>query len=98
MTEPDDIIQTYSHQSVICLLGKDTVAPTSYITARYCSECVETVQRESVELRKIFGSGDSPRPSYESVCSSGSEYSSPVRAEFQHFRTNIPAMPYLALR
>ena len=62
------------------------------------SELVETVQRESSELKIIFAGRNSPRPSYESQSSTESDFSSPVRAQHRHFKTNNKTMPCIALR
>ena len=65
-------------------------------------EYVERIQREAGELQSIFSSPRTPPPSYESDLTEESQastdYSSPVRSEHQHFRTNIKSMPYLALK
>ena len=66
------------------------------------SEYVERIQREAGELQSIFTSPRTPPPSYDSDLTEESlastDYSSPVRSEHQHFRTNIKSMPYLALK
>ena len=66
------------------------------------SEHVEKIQREASELQTIFSNPRSPPPSYESDVTEESltstDYSSPVRSQHQHYRTNIKSMPYLALK